>query len=199
MSMIDKNYLLVSATVVTPTSNMSSVWLFDGDFRDAQGILHGTGINNVSFVSPGISGHGSALATNQNGVQYVRISNYRNLTYTSFTVQMWFYATFLSSLDNGLFSQQETRTNYRSLHYLVRYNSLFMAFYGVYTTGRTLLTTNTWYHVAFVYDYSLFELRVYLNGVEDGRSSLIGPYEGASGSLNIGMTNDRGVEYCFTG
>ena len=154
----------------------------------------------MTFFSPGINGRGSALNTNQTGLRYMRISDYYNLTYTSFTVQMWFYATFLSSYDDGLFSQSEQLTSRRSLHYLVRNSRLHMGFFSDDTPGRTTIMANRWYHAAFVYNYSALEQTVYLNGLEDGRSSPQGPYLGSSGSLNIGMSRVRTAgEECFTG
>jgi hypothetical protein len=52
-------------------------------------------------------------------------------------------------------------------------------------TGTTILSTNRWYHVAFVYDYSTSTQYLYLNGLLEGSGSS-GTYQGASRDMIIG-------------
>ncbi len=50
------------------------------------------GMNNCTFHSPGYTGYNrSALSVNASNSQYVLISQFLNMTYTSFTWEMWAY------------------------------------------------------------------------------------------------------------
>ena len=53
-------------------------------------------------------------------------------------------------------------------------------------SGSTTLTTNTWYHIAFVYDYTAQQQILYINGVQDASKSNASAYQGTSGTINIG-------------
>ena len=53
--------------------------------------------------------------------------------------------------------------------------------------GVTTLAVNTWYHVAFVYNYDTMQQIIYLNGVQDRISSSSQPYQGQSGVTQIGV------------
>jgi hypothetical protein len=50
-------------------------------------------MNNATFVSPGYNGYGSTLSVNASNSQYVLVSKFLNMTYTSFTWEMWAYPT----------------------------------------------------------------------------------------------------------
>ena len=54
--------------------------------------------------------------------------------------------------------------------------------------GLTTLSINTWYHVAYVYDYSSETQSVYLQGVLDNSKTSAGPYQGQNGSMYIGSS-----------
>lgn len=53
-------------------------------------------MNGATFVSPGYTGYGSALSLNATASQYVLVSNYKDMTYKSFTWETWAYALDLS-------------------------------------------------------------------------------------------------------
>lgn len=100
---------------------------------------------------------------------------------------MWFYSTALTSADYGFFGQYYAPTTDKSLHFIIRNYVLLMAFFSDDLTGRTTIQINTWYHVAFVYDYPTSTQKIYLNGkLEGSRSS--NPYQGLSGATVIGKT-----------
>jgi hypothetical protein len=54
--------------------------------------------------------------------------------------------------------------------------------------GSTSLTINTWYHVAYVYDYSSQTQYVYIQGVLDNSRTSAGPYKGQNGPILIGSS-----------
>ncbi|CAF1533832.1 unnamed protein product [Adineta ricciae] len=169
------------------TYGSSSLWKFDNNTFDSLSNLNGTAINSPSYIASGITGNGYALKLIRNNNQYVTISTYKNFANVSFTVEMWIYPTSLSNnIDYGLFSQYGSSTTDNSLHLIIRNNILLMGFYADDLPCTTTLSINTWYHVAFVYDYRSRSQLVYLNGNQDCLRTSAGPFLGTSGSIYIG-------------
>lgn len=54
--------------------------------------------------------------------------------------------------------------------------------------GLTTLSINTWYHIAFVYDYTTRTQSIYLQGVLENSKTSSGPYQGQNGSIVIGSS-----------
>ena len=61
--------------------------------------------------------------------------------------------------------------------------------------GVTSLSINTWYHVAFVYDYSGQTQSVYLQGILDNSKSSAGPYKSANASIVIDLSQLSGSAF----
>jgi hypothetical protein len=61
----------------------------------------------------------------------------------------------------------------------------------------TVITINKWYHVDFVYDYTVSTQFLYLNGILQSNRSAT-PYLGKTGSIAIGAVKNP-VFFCFTG
>lgn len=175
--------------MTTPlTIGPSSLWSFDNNTLDSLSIFHGTPINHPTYQSPGINGYGFALSLNRTRNQYVNVTSYRNLTYTSFTVQMWFYCITLTSGDYGLFGQNHAATTNEFLHYIIRNLEVYLGFYSNDLLGSKIIQMETWYHVAFVYDYSSKQQIIYLNGKVDASATGRLCYLGTSGSITIGSS-----------
>ncbi|CAF1223117.1 unnamed protein product [Rotaria sp. Silwood1] len=74
-------------------------------------------------------------------------------------------------------------------------------FYNDDVIGAAFLAepSTKWYHIAFVYDYSLMKQSIYFNGVLDGTTwgsaPLSGPYKGTTGSVMIGRTSSGSYLY----
>lgn len=90
---------------------------------------------------------------------------------TSFTISTWIQllsnAPLISS-EFGIFTHCESETINKCLYLTVRYGKLLFSFYINNITGSSSLTSNVWYHVAYVYDRVALTQSVYLNGVLDG-------------------------------
>ncbi|CAF2944210.1 unnamed protein product, partial [Rotaria sp. Silwood2] len=157
------------------------------------------GVHAPTFVSPGITGYGSALSVNRSTTQYVSISNYFSLTYTSFTIEMWIYATALAIGEYGLFSQSQQLSINLNLHCVIRSYRMYMGFYANDVNSTTNIAINTWYHVAFVYNYPLRQQILYLNGVKVGLHSSAGPLVITSGPIAIGAADSSGAYDSFNG
>ena len=155
-------------------------------------------MNSATYYTPGINGYGSALSLTRSSSQYVTVSTYRNLTYRSFTVEMWFYATSLTTGDFGLFGQFYDAVTDQAIHYIIRNYKLLLAFFGDDLMDSNVIQANTWYHVAFVYDYPSSTQMIYLNGVLGGNRSS-GFYQAMSGAITIGRVGGSSFPSYFDG
>ncbi|CAF4015699.1 unnamed protein product, partial [Adineta steineri] len=176
-----------TAPAVVYSNRNYSFWPMENNALDIISGLDGIGVNSPTYVTPGITGTGYALKLIRDRQQYINIPTYKSFVSTSFTVEMWIYPTILQDGHAfGLFSQYEVATKDYLLHMLIQGFQLSIDFWDDAVTGATALSTNTWHHVAFVYDYPSKTQTVYLNGYQDGSHSPAGPYLGMTGSINIG-------------
>ncbi|CAF1226781.1 unnamed protein product [Adineta ricciae] len=167
-----------------------SVWPLEQNVTSNIRRLDGTLVNSPTYVTPGIN-NGYALQFVTSSSQGVQIPNYQNFAYTSFTVEMWIKPTTLSAGSTwGLFSQIESVTPHKLLHLCIRDQKLYMGFYFDDLSGTTTLSTNTWYHAAFVYNYLTQQKTIYLNGVQDAIGSSSN-YQGTSGIITIGYYDNK--------
>ncbi|CAF1381877.1 unnamed protein product [Didymodactylos carnosus] len=186
-----------STTTVT-TVVTSAYWSFDNTTNDLYGVYNGVLVNGATYyTSPGnnyqatpFTGNGQSLALASSLNQSVLISSpFFNLSYTSFTLEAWIYATTLSG-DNDIFGQcQNILSTNGCLYLIIRSARLYMGFSPNYLTGSTILTINTWYHVAYVYNYQTLQQILYVNGVQDAIQSSVQPYTGQNGSITIGTSS----------
>jgi hypothetical protein len=94
---LENNFFLIATIPVTlPLTQI--FWSFDSNYDDLYNTYNGVGINNSTFISPGYTGYGSALSLNASQSQYVLVSTFLNMTYTSFTWEIWAYPTSLGKL-----------------------------------------------------------------------------------------------------
>jgi hypothetical protein len=171
------------------TSVSASFWSFDNNTLDGLSSYNEVLVNSATYQSPGINGYGSALWLQRNLSEYVNIPSYLNLSYTSFTVEMWFYLTNPTNNDYGLFCQYYNTSTDELLHFLIRNSYLYMGFYADDLEGSTIIRNNIWYHAAFVYDYSSSRQSIYLNGILDGSRTSTGCFQGSAGSTLIGRVD----------
>ena len=122
-----------------------------------------------------------ALSLSSNSQQYVVVPS---LNFSqSFTLQVWIYLNSISlTADMAVFSQCDS--NSICLTLLIRNARFALSFDSMnsssYLFGTTLLNTNgIWAHVTAVYDASLRQQLLYVNGRIDAvSSSSIDPYRG---------------------
>jgi hypothetical protein len=101
--------------------------------------------------------------------------------------------------ENGIFGQcDSSSTTDKCLSLTIKDQRLHLGFNNDDLDGITRLSTSsiTWHHVAFVYDYTLMQQSIYLDGVLEattGASGVpAGPYKGTTGSVTIGWTTTGG-------
>ncbi len=182
--------------------------MFDLDTSDVYGQYNGTLVNGATYTASSPTqpyvGNGRALSLPTPSGSSINssflVSSFFNLSYQSFTVEAWIYATTAYSGDNGIFGQCACSTcPNQCLHLIVRSGRLYMGFSLNDLVGTTTLSVNTWYHVAFVYDYAALQQIIYLNGVQESIKSSAQPYQGRSGVILMGASQLLSQTSYFTG
>jgi len=135
-------------------------------------------------------GYGEALSLTSSSSQFFQVATpFLNLAYTSFTIEAWIYSATGFAGDNGVFGQCQCSTcENQCLYFIVRANRLYFGFTLNDLAGSSTLTTSTWYHIAFVYDYQNQQQILYLNGIQENLKSNAQPYQGTNGTIQIGST-----------
>jgi hypothetical protein len=153
-------------------------------------LVNGASYNPISTNQPYL-GNGRALSLSSSLNQSFIVSTpFLNLAYTSFTIDAWIYSLTSYIGDNGIFGQCECSTCANECFYLIVVGThLYAGFTLNDLSGSSILTSATWYHVAFVYNYQTQQQIIYLNGVQDGIKSNAAPYQGTIGIIQIGSTN----------
>ena len=158
--------------------------MFDGNFVDQTRTYNLTPINGVSFTTNGYVGQAAVFTLDAN--QSLTGPNIP-LQNSGFTIDVWLYITQLrDSLDHAIFTICQSTYWYQCLHLTIRQTSgvynLYLGFFNDDLSGTTPLQLNTWYHVAFVFDFPTRRQSIYLNGILD--STRI-----STGTLNLGSSN----------
>ncbi len=121
----------------------------------------------------------------------------------SFTITMWIKPNVM--IGNHTFFSQGVGQDNKLLHVrLGGPNALYntpvrgfrFAFYNNdLDTPTNLIQTNTWYNVAFVYDYENKTRSIYINGEDVAHDTGVLPYTGDTGETMLGATTEMGREY----
>ena len=204
-----KIYLVISIRTTTasvrPSATVSASWSFDNVTTDFYATYDGALLNGASYsplsTTQPYLGNGRALNLVSSLSQSFLIATpFLNLSYTSFTIEAWLYSTTSYTGDNSIFSQCQCVTcANQCLHFLVRGGRLYAGFILNDVTGSTTLTSNLWYHVAFVYNYDTQQQIVYVNGIQVGIKSNADSYQGTNGSMHIGWANAAVAPNYFNG
>lgn len=188
---------MISSTA-PPIVVQSATWTFDGTANDLYGGFNGSLSTNAAYSVTTYFGIGSTLLLSSalNPAPFVSIASpYFNLSYRSFTVEAWILLYTIPG-DNVVFSQCECGGCIgRCLSLAVRNGRLYMAFSLNVLLGTTVMLSNVWYHIAFVYDYSSRTQLVYLQGNLDATRTGSDPYQGQNGSMIIGASNMSSTTY----
>ena len=137
--------------------------------------ITGTLVNGATFTTAGKYGNALAL----DGVNdYVDLGNPAALHLTgSMTVSAWIYATAFPGDDAAVVSDRisgnlgfQLDTTVDTGRRTIGFKLTNSAGVDMIRYGATTLQTNTWYHIAGVYDAAAQTLHVYLNGqLDDGQ------------------------------
>ena len=150
-----------AAPAIPAPSGLVSLWSAEGNANDSADGNHGSLVNGAGFAS-GMIGQGFNL----NGNQYVQVPNAANLNISGpITLVAWIKANALG----GRIIDKIT-AGASDGYLLDTYSSrLRLIVPGQSLSSLQFLPTNTFVHVAGVYDGS--QLKVYINGAPDGTLS----------------------------
>ncbi|CAF4480378.1 unnamed protein product [Rotaria socialis] len=179
-------------------------WSFDNTLQDLYNNFNGVGNNGPTYSSPGYNGAGACILLTQSSSQSVTIASpFLNFAGTSFTLEVWIYANTLYNsnpyTDNAVFGQFDQNVLDKSLHIIIRNQRIYLGFFSDDVVGTQLLSAGQWYHMAYIYDYSVRTQYVYVNGYLDASRTSAGPYQGTTGSLTIGTNGVNTPNNFFDG
>ncbi len=106
-----------------------ALWNFDNNTNDQYNNYNGIAANTPIYTTGYTDLSNTALSFSAGTSQYVKIADpFLNLTYRSFTVEIWFYPTTLSSGDYGLFGQCQIASMDLCLMFLIRNYYVYLGF-----------------------------------------------------------------------
>jgi hypothetical protein len=168
------------------SSTVSALYTFDGNVNDMTGYNSGTvfGTPVPGYVTNAYVGS-QAISLNAAFYQYVQIP-YIALGQQSFTLQIWVYVNgpVIFPNDYGIFGQCDT--NLLCFLLTVRDCRITLSFDSMNANnntlvGSTVLNAYNWYHVTIVYDATLSQQQIYVNGRIDAVSpGMVASYQGTS-------------------
>ena len=188
--------------------------VYDETLNDNDGTIHGAEWAGPTWTA---GKFGSALlfdGVGINGNDFVNVFDSDTLDVTgSITLEAWIYIngfdTHESPRDHMYVLCKDTVANQRSYGIGV-YGGTHKPFMIVFQNygegqfeiaqGTTTLTTGTWYHLAGTFDSSTGDVKVYLNGVEDGSlTSTLSSIFSGSADLQFGARQYPGYRAFFNG
>ncbi|UJR18136.1 hypothetical protein I4U23_005036 [Adineta vaga] len=171
------------------TSYHVAFYSFDNNTLDSIGNYS----MNANFTPNYVQGWiGLAVDFSYNNQQYLQ-STHIPLDSRSFTIDFWFYAP--EMMDNVSYSfagERHASENYQCLFLDIRDRYLYIGFYSDDLIGTTSLSANQWYHATFVYDSTIKQQLIYLNGILDNGVTIENDFVGTSGPFTIGGANIDG-------
>ncbi len=156
-----------AAEVITPvapgTENLVAHYAFDGDLLDAAGSHHGTiNAGDPVFVG-GVQGQGIEFIGNQD----VTVAYADDLSLNSFTISTWVNVSDIDG-SRGIMGTRyngdttfDLKVDANRIHGDVGSGTAWLSTAVDYSTA---LSTDTWYHIAYVVDEAGGAVRIYLNG-----------------------------------
>ena len=202
--MLEKSLCEIETTV--NRSMVSILWTFNNNTNDVYNTYNGVAINSASYITGYTGLDSGALSLNGSSSQYVKVDDpVFEFTYRSFTIEIWFYPTLLTTGDFGLFGHCKAMETDQCLTMTIRNNRISCGFYNGLCSSKgcsfedeilfpvddlsstTNITINRWYYLVFAYDYSSSTQYLYLNGHLEG-NQVSKKYLGENRPMTIGAT-----------
>ncbi len=176
---------------LSPAAGLVSWWPGDGHARDIVGRYHGVLVNHVSYATHCLVGPCFVF----DGVDdFVHVPDSPDLNPSfALTLNAWVQVdSFSDNFMDIAGKDPEVGTSRSYLLNVVKDGShghfrahLTTAVLGLgFVTGNVEINTGTWYHVAMTYDGD--NLRLYVNGVEEGNTTMWGMIVSNDGPFRIG-------------
>ncbi|CAF1102680.1 unnamed protein product [Rotaria sordida] len=171
------------------SSIVTALYPFDGNTNDQSSYYTGTAFGTSTPSYSTVAYVSQSIILSPTSQQYVLIPNI-NLSKQSFTLQTWLRpGTINTSTDFGIFSQCDSNSICMSLslrngRFVLSFDS--MNSNNITLTGSSLVTSNEWVHVTVVYDATLYQQQIYVDGQIDALSNgIVNSYQGVSLSSTI--------------
>ena len=156
-----------AAELITPvapgTENLVAHYAFDGDLLDTAGAHHGTINAGDPVFVPGVQGQGIEFIGNQD----VIVPYAEDLSLNSFTISTWVNVSDIDG-NRGILGTRyngdttfDLKVDANRIHGDVGSGTAWLSTAVDYSTP---LSTDTWYHIAYVVDEAGGAVRIYLNG-----------------------------------
>ena len=183
-----------------PRKGLVALWSGEGDGKDSIGTNNGTPVN-VTFTDGVV---GQAFHLNGSNA-YVQIPDSADLKPTNITIEAWVKFDAQESPNASLPGQQtivfklNTRdahrgnfTGYSLLKNVNRFSFVIGSADGqqVFANSMTAPQVGVWYHLAGTYDGSSGELKIYVNGVQEGSAYAGFPLDCGTRPVFIGTTGE---------
>ncbi|CAF1040312.1 unnamed protein product [Adineta ricciae] len=178
------------------------LWAFDGTLNDTSNQFVGTSSSSAVYVT-GINDYGTALALDGNIAKCVNVYPYLNMSYASFTWELWIYPTVMPADDSTFISQcRNTTLTTQCLILTTRNDMMWFAFSNNSLGGITNISAYTWSHLAFVYDDTSKKRFMYRNGILEATQVVMAPLQTASTNVVFGCRttiDGNSYKYPFVG
>ncbi len=142
-------------------TSLIAFYTFDSVLTDSSGSANTLNGTYQSFVTGYVNEAVSFIYTNSQRLTSTKIINLYKL---SWTIEFWFRMTASTTTDSCFFGQTVSSTQDNELFLQTKNNLLYFGFFGDDTSGSTAISTNTWYHTAWVFDYTNRIRQIYMNG-----------------------------------
>ncbi|NYZ79236.1 LamG domain-containing protein, partial [Candidatus Micrarchaeota archaeon] len=191
-------------------STTKGLWHFDegsgNSAYDSSGNGNTGSFSGLNFVPTWVGGkYGYGLNFDWTDAQHIAVTDSNSLHLNgSITMELWFRETSTGSGLGEWLLNKDSSTNYNNSNYALWTDNLNKIRGAVSDcsvvanlTSATIISLNTWYHVAFTYDGSTIKL--YVNGVlENSSSQTITPLPNTQ-PLLIGARKAGTNQYNFNG
>ena len=170
-----------------PTPSVGPVhhWPGEGNANDVVGGQHGALEGGATFAA-GMVGQAFSLDGNDDWVQLVSAQTL-GMTDSDFTVAAWVYLTNPRHIDPVLGTLTGARNE--GLHLAAAHGGQnpYMGFWFNDTGGTTVISADTWYHLAWRYTKATGEQAIFVDGALDTKRTGHAPFEGI-GTVYIGRS-----------
>ncbi|CAF3610202.1 unnamed protein product, partial [Rotaria sordida] len=152
-----------------PVSVSEAFYSFDGNTLDLYSKHNGRTMGGSVHFRQDYVATGQAIVLNQSNTTWIEISNNFNIIESNVTVEA-FIMLLKPRVDGNIFQFSS------DFQMGLRNDILFMSFDpNINVSGKSVISTDDWHHVAFVYDASKKLATMYIDGIADGSKSNIPP------------------------
>ncbi|CAF1215859.1 unnamed protein product [Adineta ricciae] len=176
---------------IFPTGRSPTMgWYFQNDLNDKFRIYNGTARNGPLSYSLGRNGCGKCVNLSYALQQSVVINQTPliDLRSISYSIEAWIYPTRIrDGIEHVIFGQCSSLATRSCMRTSISGNAILgTLFYSDTQIGSRILSNNTWFHIASVYNLTETRVSLYINGVLDTSGTSHGPTQAVPYRLEIG-------------